>query len=94
LKITPPSGASDARVKTYNFIEAVQKLRSDLSEEDMSSIVKQIGGKFPGRVRSLFVILDDDKIKTSASGSGHSGRNKRGAPASSEAPPRSRARDV
>lgn len=88
LKIIPPEGASDKRVKSYNFIEAVQKLRVSFSDTEMSSLAKQIGSQFAGRLRSLFVVLDDDKIREARSVA-RSERSKRGRPAQSddEAPP-------
>jgi hypothetical protein len=88
LKITPPEGASDKRIKSYTFIEAVQKLRVSFTDTEMTSLAKQIGSQFSGKLRSLFVVLDDDKIKEARSVA-RTERGKRSCPAQSddEAPP-------
>lgn len=77
LKLTPPKGTADRRIKSYNYIEAVQKLPVNFSDEELTPIVKQIGSKFPGRLQELFIVLDDDRVREIRRSSSASSRNKR-----------------
>jgi hypothetical protein len=95
LKITPPPGASDRRVRTYTFIDAVQKLRVSFSDDDLDSLYKQIGSKYSGRVKSLFIVIDDDQMRDARSRtiSTTSRVTKRGRPGEDpEAPPSQRSK--
>ena len=65
MRLTPPTGASDLRVMNFNFIEAVTKLPTKFSRKGMAEIMKAVGGKFKGELRSLFVVLSDDDRSTS-----------------------------
>jgi hypothetical protein len=62
LKLTPPSDSGDRKIKSFNFIEAVQKLPCNFSEEEIMPLLKRYGSKYPGRLRSLFVVLSDDLV--------------------------------
>ena len=87
LKLTPPSDASDRKVMTYNFIQAVRSLPSNFEEEELDTIFKRVNPNLHGRLRQTFVVISDDMIKksfpkppvsrsgsgTTASGSGASG---------------------
>jgi hypothetical protein len=70
LKIIPPSGVSDRRIRTFTFIEAVEKLRVVFTDDDLDSLAKQLGTKYSGRIKSLFVVIDDDQIRDARSRSG------------------------
>ena len=61
LRLTPPPSASDPRVMTFNFIEAVTRLPSRFTKKDLSYIMKTTSGKFKGQLRSLFVVISDDQ---------------------------------
>ena len=60
MRLTPPAGASDPRVMSYTFIEAVTKLPLKFGKSGMAEIMKAVGGKFRGQLRSLFVAISDD----------------------------------
>ena len=60
MRLTPPQNASDPRILTFNFIEAVTKLPARFSKKDLAYILKTTSGKFKGELRSLFVVLSDD----------------------------------
>jgi hypothetical protein len=60
LRLTPPQGASDRRPKSFNFIQSVQKLSKTLVDSELSEIAKRASAQFPGRLKELFVILNDD----------------------------------
>ena len=60
LRLTPPSGANDPRVMSYNFIEAVTKLPIKFTRKDKAKIMQSVGSKFKGQLRSLFVVISDD----------------------------------
>ena len=61
LRLTPPAGASDPRVLTFNFVEAVTKLPIKFGRKDYSYIMQTVSGKFQGQLRSLFVVISDDE---------------------------------
>lgn len=63
LKIIPPEGASDRRVKTFTYIEAIKKLKVSFTDEELSGLAKQIGSQFSGRLKSVFGVIDDDKMR-------------------------------
>jgi hypothetical protein len=60
IVVQPPQGPN-ARPRTLNFISAVRTLPSSLTEEALVSIFKVIGNGLRGRLRSLFIVLDDDQ---------------------------------
>ena len=63
LKIIPSQKATDRRVRSYNFIEAVRSLPTHLSPAESEFLLKKISLKFTGKLRSLFVILSDDDFR-------------------------------
>ena len=64
LKITPPSeDENDRRVQSYSYIEAVRKFPTNFTSEELTPILSMIGSEQKGRVRSLFVVINDDMIK-------------------------------
>ena len=76
LKITPAEGSTDRRVLTFNYIEAIRSLPTNLTKEEADDIVKRISPKLHGKLRSIFSIINDDmltKRPRSASGQGHEG---------------------
>jgi len=64
LRLTPPTGASDLRVKTFTFIDAVKKLPVDFPPADLERVLRQASSQFPGQLRSLFVVLSDDQARS------------------------------
>ena len=63
LKLTPPASASDRRVKTYQFVEAIKVLPTNFTSEELAVIAKSISENLFGQLRSLFVVISDDVIK-------------------------------
>ena len=63
LKIIPPQSATDRRVRSFNFIEAIRSLPSHLSPAESEFLLKKVSLKFTGKLRSLFVILSDDDFR-------------------------------
>ena len=64
LKVTPSQDASDRRVQSYNFIEAVQKLPTNFSKEELKMTLDQVRGqtRLTGKLKLLFVVISDDMI--------------------------------
>ena len=60
LQTFPPSGASDARPRTFTFIEAVSQLPGIFTDEGLMTIHQIIGTRHPGQLQALFVVLRDD----------------------------------
>jgi len=73
LRITPPTSSSDSRVKNFTFIDAVKRLPVNFTPSELRPILLKAGNRFSGRLRSLFVVLDDDaKVsRPSRTTSGH-----------------------
>ena len=66
LKLTPPkSDTSDSRVQTYNFLQAVKALPSNFTESELEKILREVSPRLHGKLRSLFVVINDDMIKRS-----------------------------
>ena len=63
IKITPPSSASDRRLKVFNYVEAVTKLPTNWSASEIEPIMRRINPELYGRIRSLFIVLSDDQFK-------------------------------
>lgn len=64
IKIVPPSGAGDSRIKNFTFIEAVRRLPASFTPEELKPVLTKVGKRFSGKLRSLFVILDDDMLSS------------------------------
>ena len=60
LKITPPEDASDRRVKSFSYMEAIQKLPTQFTESELEPILAKARVHFQGALRSTFVVLNDD----------------------------------
>ena len=63
LQTFPPPDASDRRVRTYTFIEAVKRLPANFTPEQYDPIIKKIDSEWHGRIRAIFVVLNDDMLK-------------------------------
>ena len=57
---TTPARSSNARPKTYNFIQAVTMLPVNLSDENLIYIYREVGERHPGGLKALFIVLNDD----------------------------------
>ena len=62
LKITPPSGVSDRRVQTFNFIDAVTKLPTAFAPDEIDGLLKRISNRLHPRLKELFVVLSPDMV--------------------------------
>ena len=82
LKLFPAPDAADRRVQSYNFIEAINSLPTNLTKEECSDIVKRLSPKLHGRLRSTFRVISDDmlpkKQKTSKGGASGQGSSDQG----------------
>ena len=63
IKILPAATASDRRPMSFTFTEAVKKLPTNFTPEEVEPIVRRINPDLYGRIRSLFVVLSDDMVK-------------------------------
>ena len=84
LKITPPasSDGAESRVQSYTYIDAVKKFPTNFSSEELKPILSMIGAEQKGKVRSLFLVINDDMLKRSRPG----GRDGDVAPGASSGP--------
>ena len=68
LKLTPPEGAAEPRVQTYDFLQAIKVLPTNFTEEEKSLILRRTSHKLHGKLRSLFLVIDDDMLKNGPKG--------------------------
>ena len=64
LKLIPAPNASDRRVLTFNFMEAITKLPTNFSKEEIESLIKRISPSLHGNLQSVFVVINDDMLKS------------------------------
>ena len=57
IKITPAPSASDRRVKSYHYVEAVRTLPATLSPADVAPIIRRINPKLKGQIRLVLFII-------------------------------------
>ena len=62
LRLFPAENASDRRVLVMNFVEAVRTLPVSFSPTELESILREVKPKWYGKVRSLFIVINDDMI--------------------------------
>lgn len=67
LHLIPPPGARDKKVKRFTFIEAVTRLPTCFSSSEIDTIMKAVGSKFAGKLRSIFVAITDDMRRSRTS---------------------------
>ena len=65
LRIIPASDAKSRKVRTYNFIEAVQRFPTNFNKSDLDFIFSKVGYKQKGLLRSLFICISDDMFDSS-----------------------------
>ena len=63
IKITPASDATDRRVMNFTFVEAVKRLPTVFSNDDLDFIFSKVNLGLTGRLRSLFICLSDDEFR-------------------------------
>ena len=64
LKIFPASDATDKRIQSYNFIEAVSTLPSSFTETEIDELLNRISPKLHGSLKSILVVVSDDMLKS------------------------------
>ena len=73
LKLTPPSSASDRKVMTYNFIQAIRMLPANFEQSEIDEIFKWVNPNLYGSLRPTFVVISDDMVKKKFFKTGQSG---------------------
>jgi hypothetical protein len=63
LKITPPAGSSDRRVKVYNYVEACRTFPTTFAASDLDPILRRVNPKLRGQIRSTFIVINDDQAR-------------------------------
>ena len=87
LKIFPSATATDRRIQTYTFMEAIRVLPTNFSEPELEDLIERIPPKFIGKLRSLFVVLPDDLARLRKKAQGRSASGATGATGASGATP-------
>ena len=60
MVIVPPRSSAKPWPQTLTFIQAVTRLSCQLSDENLVVIFQTVGEHERGRLRRLFVVLNDD----------------------------------
>ena len=60
LMTFPPAGSAE-RQRTYTFMQAVTLLPARFSDEHLTRIYQVVNNQHPGKLQSLFVVLNDDE---------------------------------
>jgi hypothetical protein len=60
LRITPPPEATEKRVQTFTYMEAIRRLPTCFTPEETATLMSKIDPKFRGKLRSTFVVISDD----------------------------------
>ena len=63
LKIFPAQNATDKRIQTFTFIEAVTQLPSNFSASEVDELLKRFSPKLHGSLKSLFIVVSDDMLR-------------------------------
>ena len=63
LKLFPSQTATDKRVLTFNFIEAISKLPACFTTEETADVIKRITPKLHSRLKEIFVIISQDSLR-------------------------------
>jgi hypothetical protein len=63
IKIIPPQGASDRRVRTFNYLEAVKFFPTHFTSAELGPILKRINPRLAGQLHALFIVLSDDDFR-------------------------------
>ena len=63
LRLTPPTDASDRRVKVFNYIEAVKTLPTNFTESEISEIMSKVNPRLYKSLRETFIVISDDLPK-------------------------------
>ena len=65
LKLFPAPTATDKRVMTFNFIEAISKLPTCFSAEETAELLKRISPCLHSSLGELFVVVSQDSLRRS-----------------------------
>ena len=63
LKITPPSSATDRRIKSFTYVEAVTKFPTTFSPSEIDPVIKRINPEMVGKIRATFIVITDDQFQ-------------------------------
>ena len=63
LKLTPPEGAAERRVMSYDFLQAIKMFPVNFSQEERDAIFRRVSPRLFGKLRALFVVISDDMRK-------------------------------
>ena len=50
-------------MQVYTFVDAVKKLPTNFSEDEIEPIMKRLNPELVGQIRSLFIVLSDDQFR-------------------------------
>ena len=70
IRLLPSEKASDRRILTFNFIEAVRSLPVSFSPDELDTILGEVKPKWQGKLKSLFIVLTDDMFPGKFKGKG------------------------
>ena len=63
LKLTPPPDASDRRQMTFSYMEAIMKLPTSFTAEEIDALMRRVSPRLHSNLRSTLYILTEDMLK-------------------------------
>ena len=65
FKFVPAASASssDRRQRVYTYVDAVTKLPTNFSADEVEPILRRINPELSGKLRSIFIVLSDDSFR-------------------------------
>ena len=67
LRINPPQGSSDWRVKVYSYIEAISSFPTNFTPAEYRQIMTKVNPKLYNPLRETFLVLNDDLERVNVS---------------------------
>ena len=66
LKLIPAPNASDSRIMTFTYIEAISKLNVSFSSVEIDGLLQRISPRLHSSLRSTLYVLTEDMLKKKA----------------------------
>ena len=64
LRLTPPPEAKDKRFMSFHYVEAVTKLPTCFTPDEISELLKRISPRLHSNLKALLIVVSEDMIKS------------------------------
>ena len=62
IKIQPPEDASDRRIQTYHYVDAIKNLPVNFTQAELKPMLERINLKLRGSLHPIFIVVSDDML--------------------------------